>query len=355
MDSLESSNTSPSMDATPSKSSAPARVLERMKQRQDNLAQQTEQRRLEKESKAASSESIDYFQQTFLQKRNALEGKLEEAGNVAKSELSDFIDTLVKDVQDMQQMLNESSLFLASFQLKIAQEELNALNARVTAKIEQLQPKKKFGFGRKQQTSKENEKAKVLKKDETDNSKETAGTSTPGTLDHLLENRQFFGFKDETGKTLTMAPGELENRQLNLHNLRDCRVVALGNPSTIQAASLHNCTVIMGPISRSVFVKDSSDSKFIMACQQVRIHNTSRTCFYIHVTSSAIIENCLEIQFAPYNLQYPKLDQHYLQSGLDRATNRWNKIEDFHWLNEKEDSPNWSIIPEADRTSDWLK
>lgn len=336
------------MDSTQSGICAPSSLLERMTQRKDNLAQRAEQRRQEKESKAASSENADYFQQAFQEMRSALEGKLERASSVEKSELPVYLDGLVKDVQVMQQLLNESSMFLASFQLKTAQEELKALNTQVTARIEQLQPKKKFGFGKKQQAPVKNEKVGGLKKDQTDSSKENP-------LDHLLEDRQFFGFKDEIGKTLTLEAGELENRQLNLFNLRDCRVVALGNPSTIQAASLHNCTVIVGPVSRSAFVKDSTNSWFVMACQQVRIHNTSQTCFYLHVTGAAIIEDCREVQFAPYNLQYPTLDQHYLQSGLDRDTNHWNQIEDFHWLNENEDSPNWSIIPEAERTNTWLQ
>lgn len=332
----------------PSQDNAPTALLERMKQRADDLAQKAEDRRREAESQVASSENVDYFLQTFQQKKTDLEKKIEEADNINKSELNNHLDELVKDMQEVQQLLNESSMFLASFQIKKAQQEVNELNRSVYERIEELQPKKKFGFGKKNKVEKT-----VKPKPKPDEADGDAARKNEA-LDELIE-KQFFGFKDEADQTLTKSPDEVQNRQLNLINLQDCKVIALGNPSTVQMASLKNCTVIIGPTSRSAFIKGCVDCKFVIACQQLRIHNTTATQVYLHVTGAAIIENCQQVEFAPYTLSYPELDDHYFQSGLDLNTNYWNKIDDFNWINENEESPNWSLIPEDDRCDNWLE
>lgn len=329
------------------KESSSAIVLERMKQRSDVIEQKAEQRRSEKRSNEAGSESIDYFYDTFQGMRDDVKRKTEAALNIEKSQLISYLDGLVKDVQNMQQYLNESSMFLASFQMKKAQEHINELNALVHRRIDELQPKKKFGFGKKNTEKKE--KPKESKLDDTDGNAQEKIES----LNEIIE-RQFFGFKDVSDQTLMKTVSELENRQLNLQNLRNCKVIALGNPSTVQVASLVDCTVIVGPTSRSAFIKDCVNCKFMMACQQVRIHNTKDTQVYLHVTGAAIIENCSGVQVAPYSLTYPELEDHYKQSGLDLDTNNWDKIDDFHWLNENEESPNWSVIPESSRIENWL-
>jgi len=158
---------------------------------------------------------------------------------------------------------------------------------------------------------------------------------------------------NKKGEKLEMKASDMENRQLNIQDLEDCTVLALGNPGTLQVASLQNCTVVVGPTFRSAFVKDCINCKFVIACQQLRIHNTVDTHFYLHVTGAAIIENCQRVGFAPYNLSYPDLEDHYNKSGLDRNTNYWDNIDDFHWLNENEKSPNWYLINQKERISQW--
>ncbi|XP_068248297.1 tubulin-specific chaperone C-like [Palaemon carinicauda] len=324
----------------------PDQLLERMKQRTDAIAQKAEQRRTEKTLNEAASENVDYFYDTFQGMKEDLEMKIKQAGDVEKTQLIPHLDSLVKDLQKIQQFHNESSMFLASFQIKKAQEHINELESDIFRRIQELQPKKRFGFGKKNTEKKD--KSKELKLDKTD-----SGGAKLKSLEKIIE-RQFYGFKDLNDETLTKSASELENRQFNLQNLSHCKVVALGNPSTLQFASLNDCIVIVGPTSRSAFIKDCVNCKFVIACQQVRIHNSKDTDFYLHVTGAAIIENCHSVRFAPYTLKYPELGTHYKFSGLDLDINLWDKIDDFHWLNKNEKSPNWDVIPENRRETDWL-
>jgi len=328
-------------------------LVERLKQRNDDLTQKQEQRRLERESVKQSktaAETSDYFYDTFHGMKEQVEKKVKGAEEVEKGpESRQYLDDLVNDVQNMQVFLNESSMFLASFQVKKAQEHINELNNAVQDKINKIQPKKKFGFGKKKAGDKPNkENKKTSDAVDSENGKKT------NVLDAILTEQQFFGFKDKKGEKLFMAASEMYNRQLNIQDLTDCTVIALGNPGTLQVASLQNCTVVVGPTFRSAFVKDCNNCQFVIACQQLRIHNTTDTDFYLHVTGAGIIENCQRVGFAPYNLTYPELENDYTKVALDRNTNYWDNIDDFHWLNENEKSPNWHIIKEEDRKCDWV-
>ncbi|KAK8384691.1 hypothetical protein O3P69_014335 [Scylla paramamosain] len=297
-------------------------VLERMQRRQEEREERSRQRQLEREEQTglSTSATADHFLKTFQGMRADLEARVEAAEGVAADELTEYLDGLVKGVQELQDLLNDSSRHLVSFQQKKAQKELDDASACV-------------------QTAPVN--------------KDSTGEPEKDALDKLID-RQLFGFRDETGRTLTVDPKELTGRQLNLHNLVDCTVIALGTPGAIQAISLDHCIVLVGPAARSAFIKDCRHCTFVLAGQQMRIHNTYDSDFYLHVTGAAIIEGCRKVRVAPYNLNYPELEQHYLTSGLNTKINYWDQLDDFEWLNEDEESPNWSAMPEGERRCDWL-
>ena len=324
-------------------------VLERMQRRQEEREERSRQRQLEREEQTglSTSATADHFLKTFQGLRIELEARVEAAEGVATDELTAYLDDLVMGVQELQDVLNDSSRHLASFQQKKAQKEVDEASAHVQATVATLQPKKKFGFGHKKMAAKSTAPSKKPV------NKNPTGEPENVALDELAD-RQFFGFRNETGQTLTVDPEELTSRQLNLHNLVDCTIIALGSPGAIQAASLERCTVLVGPASRSAFIKDCHHCTFVLAGQQMRVHNTFDSDLYIHVTGAAIIEGCQRVRVAPYNLAYPDLDQHYLTSGLNTNINRWDQLDDFGWLNEDEASPNWSTVPEGERRCDWL-
>ena len=118
-------------------------------------------------------------------------------------------------------------------------------------------------------------------------------------------------------------------------------------------AETRQCSDISAFNSRSIFIRECVNCVFVLACQQLRIHSTTKSHFYIHVTSKAIIEDCDTVKFAPYNWTYPSLEKHYESTALARNRNNWDKIDDFNWLAADVQSPNWSILYESERVAIW--
>ena len=157
--------------------------------------------------------------------------------------------------------------------------------------------------------------------------------------------------EDKTGETVTVTASEVNSRDLLFKNLTGVKVKVVGNPSTLHMTNVRESVIHVGPVSSSVFLEDCADCTFVLACQQLRTHKTVTSTFYLHVTSKAIVEDCSGLRFAPYPLDESNeaLMRDFELSGLDRGRNNWDDVDDFNWLAADKASPNWSILPEAER------
>jgi len=161
------------------------------------------------------------------------------------------------------------------------------------------------------------------------------------------------GFTKCDNELLTLSSTDVEKKDVVLSTLTGCRVLIQGSPSTVHITSVQDCIVLCGPTSGSIFVDDCQMSTIVVACHQLRVHRTSNTSFYLHVTSRAIIEDCSSVQFAPYNWTYADLDEDFRKAGLDHSRNNWNAVDDFNWLAADKQSPNWSVMDKDVRISSW--
>lgn len=201
--------------------------------------------------------------------------------------------------------------------------------------MDELIPKKKFAFkSRRQRIATEPKK-------ELSNISATP-ISAASVNDKLVVS-------SEPGGHIRLGSAEVEGKDVEICDLQDCRVEMAGQPIAFHIRGLKNCTVLVGPVSRSLLISDCTSCRFWIGCQQLRVHTTTETDFYLHVTSKAIIEDCTKVRFAPYNWNYSGIDADYKASGLDRSRNSWDAVDDFKWLNPNAPSPNWALIPESER------
>ena len=161
------------------------------------------------------------------------------------------------------------------------------------------------------------------------------------------------GFTKRDHELLVLSATDVEKKDVVLSSLSGCRVIIQGSPSTVHITAVQECVILCGPTSGSVFVDDCKKSVLVVACHQLRVHRTSTTSFYLHVTSRAIIEDCCSVQFAPYNWSYTHLDEDFHKAGLDHTRNNWNAVDDFNWLAADRQSPNWSVLDNDARISSW--
>lgn len=306
-------------------------IPESVVKRNEERAERIERK---KEEAGAQENLNEIFWETFKAKQAEVESLLEAAENIHdRQELADIFNNVSKQIQTLNKYVSTSALFLIPYDLRKTKTILQELQEIASTKEKQLLPKRKFGFSKISEERKKEEIPPPKSADAVDFSKLTFDT----------------GFACREGEVLTLGREELAGKDVVLSKLKDCDIYLLGSCSTLQASQISGCRILSGPVSTSVFIEECKDSVFSVACQQLRVHQTTATDFYLHVTTKAIIEDSKKVRFAPYTFSYAGLVKDLQDSSLNLHTNNWDKIDDFNWLVNNKQSPNWSIIDENER------
>ena len=101
----------------------------------------------------------------------------------------------------------------------------------------------------------------------------------------------------------------------------------------------------IGPIKGSIFFRDCSNCTISVACSQFRCRDLSDSTIYLFAQNDPIIESSSNLKFAPYNLAYPKLDEHVAAVGFNPAANKWELIFDF---TERDEGKNFNLLDPAE-------
>ncbi|KER30295.1 hypothetical protein T265_03244 [Opisthorchis viverrini] len=262
-----------------------------------------------------------------------------------------ILDEAVGRIEELQKSLNDASLYLTSFDSEQARLELKNLNSQFQAKREQLLPTKKFAFSRKPKSV---PSSTVQPQSHPDKSKETLGQE----LQSLCRFDANYSWTNCEGPQTLLLPksashggsDSLLGQSVYLADLTDCTVHVQGVCGNLIARRLIRCRVYTYPVAGSVWIENCVGCDFILACRQLRIHNTSDSRLGLHMASRPIIEHSSGLHVAPYPIHYPNLSADLLLAGLSEDVNFWREVEDFSHPNKRmtTGSPNWSILPEPE-------
>ncbi|XP_059557638.1 tubulin-specific chaperone C [Myotis daubentonii] len=313
---------------------------ERLQRRDQERQLEAERRKQKRQNQEVVEEKSDFFTAAFARERAAVEELLQGGESVER------LEEAAARLQGLQKLLNDSVLFLAAYEVRQAQEALAQLQAALADRRQQLQPKKRFAFKTRRKDADLAPKAV----DAAPGAAEAEGTlASPPSL--IEEGASWLcGFSNLKSQVLEKRAEELHQRDVLLTELSDCTIRLYGNPNTLRLSKARRCTLLCGPVSTSVFLDDCSECVLAVACQQLRVHTTRDTRIFLQVTCRAIVEDCHGIRFAPYTWSYPGIDRDFESSGLDRSKNNWSDVDDFNWLARDVASPNWSVLPEEERT-----
>ncbi|XP_077999958.1 tubulin-specific chaperone C-like [Glandiceps talaboti] len=322
------------------------KIAERIQRRDDERLAEIEKKRAERENASLKQESTDYFSSMFQQEREDIERKLQTVSSLEKSKLIAYFDELTTALQKLQKFVNDSTMFLPPYEIKTAQENVSKLQISISEKRDQLLPKKKFAFKSRKHNSGLPKKQENVEVDSAkgvhDKAKMISDTA-----------RMECSVVDKVSETVSLNAKDVNNKDVGLFRLVDCVIQIYGAPSALHINNLKNCRVFCGPIPGSVFADNCVNCILVLSCQQLRVHTTIDTQFYLHVTSRAIIEDTSRVEFAPYTWAYDSMEADYKMTGLDRNRNNWDDVDDFNWLASDKHSPNWTLIPEDKRVKTW--
>ncbi|KZC10080.1 PREDICTED: tubulin-specific chaperone C [Dufourea novaeangliae] len=330
----------------------PDRINRRDRERKNVI----ERRKEERQSLAVESEQSSYFKDTFYSSCKKIKEMLDDAPSASTSALPGLFDKVNKEIQTLKNYLSQSKMFLKVYDIRRAQENLQLLENEASDLELKLLPKKKFGFKNRRVVKKTSDKAHDVTDGLKDLKISEGIVNGSSKQNHKLSSKygdsacMILGKVDEQ---LVLDAENVNKNDILLSDLVRCTVRIYGTPSTLHMVNLKQCTVLVGPVTSSVFAHDCSECAFAFACQQLRLHSSTDCTIYLHVTSRSIIEDCTNIRVAPYNWSYEDQANHFNLAGLDPKINNWNCIDDFNWLSNEMHSPNWSILEPELRIKCW--
>jgi len=239
---------------------------------------------------------------------------------------------ILQKIYELQEFLNDSKTFLPAYNMKKCSNEIKEITKCYEEMHEKLLPKKKFAFGKR-------------------STKPVVKAKAKDTFEPINESKVYkedCGFKNRSNENLKLTEDQTFSKDIALDVLNNCNIFICGLPSTVHVSSLSSCKVFTCA-STSIFVENCKDTIFVCASQQLRIHDTVATDFYLYVTSSAIIENSKQLRFSPLSLNSALINKSFEMANFKESTNNWKIINDFDWLSSYEPSPNWCEISEEER------
>lgn len=235
--------------------------------------------------------------------------KSTEVDDAGLERVREELKSLLLEISNMETMLANSSFYLPTYSIQSSQTSIIKLKEEVEAATAELLPKKKFSFRSKatKPVTKEVEKSKEMQP-----VTESKPVSAPVP--------SFYGIKDQQDCSLVRYAEDLEDREFMLTNLSNCKVYLIGKCRALYVNKLRNCQVCTGPVTGSVLIDDVEGSTLMLASQQIRIHSTKNTDFYLRVRSRPIVEYTSSVRFAPYAFRYPGVESALQGANLHEET-----------------------------------
>ncbi|CAG9822982.1 unnamed protein product [Phaedon cochleariae] len=289
-----------------------------------------------------NSEKLEFFEILFGEKQSNIEALIHKSRNCSENELADHFNYISKEILALQKYVAASNIFLRNYDLQRCQRILQDLTLKQKQLEEDLLPKKKFSFKNKY---KQHGQASISSSSKEKQDEVDFSTKIP-------VQKNICGVFNKDNEDVTMTNNEIFKKDITFENMKNCKIFLKGSPSTLHLDNLMNCQIFSGPVSTSIFAENCENCTLVIACQQLRLHNSRKVTIYLHVTSRAIMEDCKNILVAPYNLKYDGIEDHFLSASLDINLNNWRCIDDFNWLSEKH-SPNWKEIEDNDMVQEW--
>ena len=125
-----------------------------------------------------------------------------------------------------------------------------------------------------------------------------------------------------------------------MENIKDCTIYLLFDFKACYINNCSKCNIYLGSISGGTHITKCTESKFYLMTHQLRIHQTTKTHFYVLINSNPIIEYSKDNVFHPLKIKYEEYENNLKLSGINENYNKWDQVQDFQWL-KKDKSPNF--------------
>lgn len=162
-----------------------------------------------------------------------------------------------------------------------------------------------------------------------------------------------YSFAGATGATLSRKAGEVAGQGFTIKDLSGCHASLMDHSDQVLVDNVDNCTILIGPSSESVFLRNAKNCRFFIACKQFRCRDCVGCTVSLYSKTEPVVETSSGMLFYPYAAAYPGQVAHFAKANLPAAHNHWCNVFDFNKGDSKYPEPHWALLPEAQGWPQW--
>ena len=136
-------------------------------------------------------------------------------------------------------------------------------------------------------------------------------------------------FMVEAAANETVVKRSLNGSQFVIQDCRESRIFLLDNVSSVNVDLCHNCAIVIGPCSGSVFIRECSDCVIMVICQQLRLRDCRDITIYASSATNPAIESCVNIIFSCLQLNFQNLQSAMSKANISPFNNNFANVYDF--------------------------
>ena len=120
--------------------------------------------------------------------------------------------------------------------------------------------------------------------------------------------------KDET---IYKHNGDVDGCDFKIRRNTNCKIYVLDYSSGMFIDDCINCIIITGPCSGSIFMRTSKNCTLSTITRQLRFRDCENIKVYTFCPTDPAVESSFNIFFAPFNVFYPHLKEHFIKAGFN--------------------------------------
>eukprot|EP00397_Hematodinium_sp_SG-2012_P047095 GEMP01053427.1.p1 GENE.GEMP01053427.1~~GEMP01053427.1.p1 ORF type:complete len:294 (+),score=75.40 GEMP01053427.1:275-1156(+) len=148
-------------------------------------------------------------------------------------------------------------------------------------------------------------------------------------------------------KNVEVVKQELNGYSFIIEDCTACDIRLLDRTSQVQIDGCVDCTIVVGPVAGSIFLRDCRRCTFLICGQQLRTRDCEDISLFTHLVTRPVIEQTKDCLVAPWTILYENADNHMLISDVNPDPDVWNKVYDFSPTWEP-NATHWRVMDSAD-------
>merc|ERR1711865_273209 len=128
-------------------------------------------------------------------------------------------------------------------------------------------------------------------------------------------------------KTVLLNHTDIDGAPLVISDCSNSYIYVLAHTKYAAISGCRDCLVVIGATSAVVTIDNCENVNFVGCCGRITVSNTVDSILHLCTSTAPVLHgDCRNVQFAPFNTFYTRLETDLTAAGIDPQKNEWDNL-----------------------------